>query len=107
MNFGNILRELIKFNNLTQKQLGCDLNIAPSTIGNYVRGIREPDYATLIKIAKYFNVSTDYLLGYSHNDELTHRETALINAYRNLCSDYRNILYRQCLVMLEAQTNKE
>ena len=74
MKFGNILRELIEHNQLTQKQMGQDLNIAPSTIGNYVRNIREPDHSTLIEIAKYFNVSTDYLLEKEEN-------TFLLNVY--------------------------
>ena len=107
MIFGNILRELIELNNLTQKQLGQDLNIAPSTIGNYVRNIREPDYSTIIEIAKYFDVSTDYLLGYSPKDRLSHEEEALINTYRKLSNDYRQILYKESLVMLEIQTNKK
>jgi transcriptional regulator with XRE-family HTH domain len=34
-----------------------------STITNYEQNDREPDYETLIKIAKYFEVSLDYLLG--------------------------------------------
>lgn len=107
MNFGNILRELIELNNLTQKQLGQDLNIAPSTIGNYVRNIREPDHSTLIEIAKYFDVSTDFLLGYSHKDKFGHDEAALINVYRKLNKDYRQILYKESLVMLDVQTNKK
>ena len=107
MTFGNILRDLIELNNLTQKQLGKDLNIAPSTIGNYVRNIREPDHSTLIEIAKYFDASTDYLLGYSPKDNLNHEEESLINVYRKLSKDYRKILYKEGLVMLEIQTNKK
>ena len=44
MNFGNILRELLEDNDITQKQLADDLNIASTTIGNYIRGLREPDF---------------------------------------------------------------
>lgn len=107
MKFGNILRELIEQNNLTQKQLGQDLNIAPSTIGNYVRNIREPDHSTLIEIAKYFDVSTDYLLGYSPKDKLNHDEEALIITYRKLAKDYQQILYKESLVMLDIQNEKK
>ncbi len=35
------------------------------SIGNYERGDREPIYSTIIGFAKYFDVSTDYLLGLS------------------------------------------
>ena len=54
MKFGDILRELLEENELTQKQLAQDLNIAPSTLGNYIRNIREPDFETLKIFATYF-----------------------------------------------------
>ena len=91
MLFGNILKDLMHLNNLTQKQLGQELNIAPSTIGNYVRNIRQPDYSTLIEIAKYFDVSTDYLLGHSCKNKLTLDEETLINVYRKLGGEYKKI----------------
>ena len=61
LNFSNKLRSLIEERNLTQKQVAKDLNIAPSTMGGYVQGSSEPDFDTLRKLAKYFNVTTDYL----------------------------------------------
>ena len=64
MEFGDILRELLAERGITQKQLGQDLSLAPSTLGNYVNNLREPDYTTLKRIAQYFHVSTDYLLDY-------------------------------------------
>ncbi len=63
MHFNKILRNLIEDKDLTQKQVAKDLGFAPSTLGGYVQGTSEPDYETLISIAKYFDVSTDYLLG--------------------------------------------
>lgn len=57
------LRELRKGKGWTQQQLARALSISPSTIGMYEQGRREPDNATLLKIATLFNVSTDYLLG--------------------------------------------
>ena len=62
MSFGNKLGILIEENNLTQKELAAQLNIAPSTLSSYVQNAREPDFDTLKKIAGYFNVSADYLL---------------------------------------------
>lgn len=106
MNFGDILRELIETNNLTQKELGAQLNIAPSTLGNYVRNIREPDHSTLIMFAKYFDVSTDYLLGYSNEEAISHSEQLLINTYRKLSPEYRHILIKQAQVLFDAQAKK-
>ncbi len=104
--FGSILRELIEINNLTQKQVGRDLNIAASTIGNYVNNTREPDHTTLRQFAEYFDVSTDYLLGYSRKDYLSHEEESLINIFRKLDLEYRQIIYREGIVLLSIQNQK-
>lgn len=57
------LKSLRRDNNLTMKELGIKLNLAESTISLYESGRREPDYQTLKKLADFFNVSIDYLLG--------------------------------------------
>ncbi len=92
MKFGDRLRELLEINNLSQKQLGEKLNISPSTIGNYVRNIREPDHATLIVFADYFNVSVDFLLGNSNGTRLGDEEHLLITIYKGLNTNYKKIL---------------
>ena len=52
----------IKKRSITQLKLAMDLNISQNTISRYETGEREADYATLIRLADYFNVSLDYLL---------------------------------------------
>ena len=59
MSFGNNLRKLIEERDMTQKELAKQLNIAPSTLGSYVQNAREPDFATLILLADFFDVSTE------------------------------------------------
>ncbi len=61
--FGNILRELRKEKNITQRELASMLKLSESTIGMYERNERQPDYDTLNRIANYFKVTTDFLLG--------------------------------------------
>lgn len=63
------LRELRKNNNLTMKELGKRMNLAESTISLYENGQREPDLSTLQKLAEFFNVTVDYLMGrdFDHN----------------------------------------
>lgn len=56
------LKELRKQHNITQIKLAMDLNLNQNSISRYETGEHEADYATLIAIADYFNVSIDYLL---------------------------------------------
>jgi len=50
---------------LSQLKLGKLLNLSPATIGYYENGDRVPDIVTAARIADYFSVSVDYLLGLS------------------------------------------
>lgn len=63
MNFPQRLRELRKGKNLTQNDMAKLLNITVQAYGAYERGRSQPDFDTLVKIADFFNVSIDYLLG--------------------------------------------
>lgn len=57
------IRELRKERKLTMKKLGQIVGVSESTISLYENGKRQPDYDTLQKLADYFDVSVDYLLG--------------------------------------------
>lgn len=48
---------------LSQKEMAEYLGISQPAYANYERQAREADYETLKKLADYFNVTTDYLLG--------------------------------------------
>lgn len=61
------LRILRKKKGLSLKALGEILGLSESTVSLYESGKRQPDNNTLIKIANFFDVSTDYLLGISNN----------------------------------------
>lgn len=63
--FPNRLKLLRCEKKWTQKQLAEKLNYGYTAISNYESGKNKPSYDDLIKIAKVFNVSTDYLLGIS------------------------------------------
>lgn len=57
------LKELRKEKGITQGDLGEILGFGDSTISQYETGKRTPDQSTLQKLATYFEVSIDYLLG--------------------------------------------
>lgn len=61
--FGIILKELRKEANLSQDQLGKKLGFSNQTISFWESGNREPSLDALVSVAKYFDVSVDFLLG--------------------------------------------
>lgn len=62
---GSRIKLLREEKGLKQEELAKILSIAPSTIGMYERDAREPNDEIKIKIADYFGVSVDYILGKS------------------------------------------
>ena len=62
ISLGSRILALRKQKNIGQKEFAIYLHVSISTISNYENDVHAPDLPTLIKIADYFNVSTDYLL---------------------------------------------
>lgn len=62
MNTDN-LKAARKKSGKTQKEVAEGIGIGQGTYKNYETGAREPNGETLVAIANYFDVSTDYLLG--------------------------------------------
>ncbi len=57
------LKRLRKTNRMTQQDVADRLDISASAVGMYEQGRREPDLATLVKLADIFGVSVDHLIG--------------------------------------------
>ena len=57
------IRELRKKRGISMKELGNEVGVAESTISQYERGKREPNYETTIRLAQFFKVPVGYLLG--------------------------------------------
>lgn len=58
-----MLRELRQERKLSQSQFAKEFNVSQTTVSGWETGYREPDINTLIELAKYFGVTTDFLLG--------------------------------------------
>lgn len=63
LTFGEKLKTLRTGQKYTQQQLASRVGVAKSVISYYESGDRFPSYDVLVKIARIFHVSTDYLLG--------------------------------------------
>ena len=66
------LRALRKQRKISQIKMAMDLGMTQNSISRYETGVREADYATLIAIADYFNVSIDYLLERTDNPKINY-----------------------------------
>lgn len=107
LNFGYKLRSLIEERNLTQKQVAIDLNIAPSTMGGYVQGSSEPDFETLKRLARYFDVTTDYLLNIHTDKSNNFMEDELLRVFRSMTAEQQNLFIEQGKVFVRANNTRK
>lgn len=69
------IKELRKERGLTLKSIAEALNTSHQVVSRYELERTQPDFATLIKIADFFGVTIDYLLGRTHEPTPTHKES--------------------------------
>ncbi|MBD0381239.1 helix-turn-helix domain-containing protein [Paenibacillus sedimenti] len=60
--YGDKIAALRRARSMTQEQLASSLGLLRVSISHYENNRREPDYRTLIKIADFFKVTTDYII---------------------------------------------
>ena len=65
MEFNRIIKLLRKERGITQKQAAEDLGVSQALLSHYEKGIRECGLDFVVRVADYYNVSCDYLLGRS------------------------------------------
>lgn len=103
------LKKLRNNQNLTQQDLSVQLNISQQVYSRYENGTREPDFETLIKIADYFNVSVDYLLGRIDENKpcteppLTEEEKALLLLFSQIPKDKQQLVLEMIKVALSGK----
>lgn len=92
----NRIRELRKKAKITMKELGKQVGAAEGTISHYETGKRQPDIEMLSKLANYFGVTIDYLVGgvESENAEapLSTDEKNLLDMFKSLSSDEKSFV---------------
>ncbi|ABN53662.1 MAG TPA: XRE family transcriptional regulator [Hungateiclostridium thermocellum] len=63
MPFNEILRQLRTEKNLSQKDVADAIGVDRTTYTKYETGKSQPDFVTIQKLAEFYSVSVDYLLG--------------------------------------------
>lgn len=106
------LFELRKAKKITQQRLAVDLGIDQASISNYESGKYMPTVEVLIKLADYFCVSTDYLLGLTdtkrriRNDRESFSEE-FYSLYASLPANYKERILGYCEALLEEYRSKK
>jgi len=76
------LKELRKNKNLTQEELGNIIHVNKMTYNGYENENRQPSIETLCKLADFYNVTLDYLVGREFNNDIGY-----------LTNDQKNLVY--------------
>lgn len=89
---GDRLRELRENKKMYQDDLAKKMNVSKSAIGMYERNEREPNDETLLKMAAFFDCTTDFLLGNSDDPRLTAMEERVIgDEFKELMDIYNSL----------------
>ncbi|MFB5760231.1 helix-turn-helix domain-containing protein [Paenibacillus medicaginis] len=78
---------------LTQEEMASQLQISRASLSHYEKNRRKPDFDTLRKIADFFQVSIDYLLG-RDDDLIPAANDEILEFSENLELSDENILER-------------
>lgn len=90
---------------LTQSELAIEVGLPQSCISLWEKGKREPNLNGLKKLAEYFQVSTDYLLGLTAtsnesregvaktDNSLSDEEKEIVDMYRKLPPDLKRVIF--------------
>lgn len=106
MNFSERLKELRAEKGITAKELAKVLGITKNAIYGYENYGREPKYELLIKIAEFFNIPTDYLLGLT--DVKIERKDKLIfpEEIQEYLKDLENLKWIEMIIAAKSEGMK-
>lgn len=76
--------QLMELNNIKAFKLTTDLGLSSSAITDWKKGKSKPSVEAVVKISKYFNVSTDYIImGTKDINTLTENELEMLSLFKN------------------------
>lgn len=93
MKYGEILKKLRTEKGLSQKELTDRLTINRSTYARYETSSTQPDFETLSKLADFYDVSVDYLLGRTNKKNALHTQAGISDEdYNNLSAYQKEVI---------------
>ncbi len=110
--FPSRLRECVKARRVTQSDIATALGRSRQAVGYYMDGTSSPDWEMLVDLAKYLNVSADYLLGLSpymdkEKENLTAPDMGLTEGAVAILSTYQKTDSAQMLNTLNSLIEAE
>ena len=101
MNFSENLKSIRVTSGMTQKTLGEIIGVTSVTIGNWERGVRQPSFELLPKLADALGTSVDALLGVYRTARNNLAEEELLKIYRQLDAHGKKLIRIICNAELE------
>lgn len=99
------LKELRKEKGLKQQELADEINVSKSAIGMYELGKRLPPSDVLEKLADFFGVTSDYLLGRTNQKYFLHDETIAFHAEGEMSEEDQKMVRDLIDRLVEAHKN--
>ena len=90
--FGNKLAQLRTSRNMTQIELGVELNVSGTAISRYECGLDEPSLDTVMKIARFFGKDPNFLLGWTDDGAETPEQRFLRIVNNHAAQIYRDFI---------------
>jgi len=103
--YGVRAKEWITDHDVKQKMLAKEFHVTETMLSNYLTGRNDMPVEVLVKIAKHFEISMDYLVGLCDKPkapmQISDGEQTLIAAYRTLSRDQRELIAQNIRFMQE------
>lgn len=103
--FTKRLKSLRKEAGLTQKEIADHFKTSPQSYAQWEKGLRSPSKESLEKLAQFFDVSTDYLLGNSElknpEDQLSNVELLFRKTSKNMTPEQKETFQKELLEFME------
>lgn len=106
-NFSVVLSELRKERGLSQKEAAAKLGISQALLSHYEKGIRECGHSFLLKVADFYGVTCDYLLGRTTERNDIQTVAANILALNNDFAPTSKTFIKAAMIIREAMNDSE
>jgi len=105
MNYASRAKDWITDSDIKQKKLAQEFHITEAMFSNYLTGRSDMPVDVLVKIAQYFSLSMDYLVGLTDEPRapmsLSEAEQELVESFRKLSREQRELIVQNIRFMLE------